>query len=321
MTSRAIYVALGLLCAGTLLWVTMARTDIEEIETALTSANPVWIALGMAAYAANLVVRGVRWRLILRQVAAIGFQPVLTALLVGYGVNTIIPARLGELFRAEFCKQRCGLPRIWALASILIERLLDGIMVIICLGVGLLISDGSSEIGRVLGGVLAIAAAMFGSLLFAALVLSGKSVPRWFDRWPRISGNMEMVRTGLNIVRSRSFPIMVAMSFAVYLPDILSIWLAVRAVGITLGLGNLLVLTGAASLATLLPAGPAFLGTLQLAYALTMQFIGEPAAVGVAATFLVQACYYLPVAIIAVVLIAGNTGQTLRTLLGPRTPS
>ena len=71
---------------------------------------------------------------------------------------------------------------------------------------------------------------------------------------------------------------MVAMSFVVYLPEVLSIWLAVKAVGVTLGLGNLLVLTGAASLATLLPAGPAFLGTLQLAYALTMQFIGEPAA-------------------------------------------
>jgi uncharacterized protein (TIRG00374 family) len=314
-------VALGLVCAGTLLWLALARTDIQEIERALRSADPVRIALGMAAYAANLLVRSVRWWLILRQVAAIRFQPVLTALLVGYGVNTILPARLGELFRAEFCKQRCGFPRIWALASIVIERLLDGIMVITCLGVGLLISHGSSEIGRVLGGVLAVAAAIFGSLLFAVLVLSGKSIPRWFDRWPRVSENMEMVRSGLNIVRSRSFPIMVAMSFVVYLLDILSIWLAVKAVGVTLSLGNSLVLTSAASLATLLPAGPAFLGTLQLAYALTMQFIGEPAAVGVAATFLVQACYYLPVAIIAVVVIAGGTGQTLRTLLSPRNPS
>jgi uncharacterized membrane protein YbhN (UPF0104 family) len=300
---------------------TLARTDIQEIERALRSADPVWIVLGMTAYAANLSLRGVRWQLILQQVAAIGFRPVLTALLVGYGVNTIFPARLGELFRAEFCKQRCGLPRIWALASIVIERLLDGITVIICLGAGLFVSHGDSEVGRVLGGVLAIAAAIFGSLLFAALVLSGGSMPRWFDRWPNIKGNMEMVRSGLNIVRSRSFPIMVAMSFLVYLPDILSIWLAVKAVGVTLDLSNSLVLTGAASLATLLPAGPAFLGTLQIAYALTMEFIGEPVAAGVAATFLVQVCYYLPVAIIAVVLIASGTRQPLRTLVSGRNPS
>ena len=37
-----------------------------------------------------------------------------------------------------------------------------------------------------------------------------------------------------------------------------------------------------------------------------MQFIGEPAAVGVAATFLAQACYYLPVAIIAAFRVAGG---------------
>jgi hypothetical protein len=49
-----------------------------------------------------------------------------------------------------------------------------------------------------------------------------------------------------------------------------------------------------------------------------MQFIEEPVAVGVAATFLVQACYYLPVAIIAAFLVVGGTGGRLRTLLNFR---
>jgi hypothetical protein len=51
-----------------------------------------------------------------------------------------------------------------------------------------------------------------------------------------------------------------------------------------------------------------------------MQFIEEPVAVRVAATLLVQACYYLPVAIIAAFLVAGVTGRTLRTLLNFRSP-
>jgi len=321
MRSRAIQMVLGLACAGALLWLTLVRTDVQQIERAVRAADPFWMALGMSVYAVNLLVRGVRWRLILGQVIAVRFQPVMTALLVGYGVNAIFPARLGELFRAEFCKQRCGIPRIWALASIVVERLLDGIIVVMCLGAGLLISHGSSEMGRVLGSVLAVAAAIFGGLFFAALLLSTKSIPGWFDRWPRVRANMEMVRSGLNIVRSRSFPIMMVLSFLVYLPDILSIWLAVKAVGITLSFGNSLVLAGAASLATLFPGGPAFLGTLQFAYALTMQFIEEPAAVGVAATFLVQAFYYLPVAIIAAFILAGGSGRTLRTLLNFRSSS
>jgi hypothetical protein len=42
------------------------------------------------------------------------------ALLVGYGLNAIMPARLGELFRAEFFKKTYGLSRVWGLTSIVI---------------------------------------------------------------------------------------------------------------------------------------------------------------------------------------------------------
>jgi hypothetical protein len=75
---------------------------------------------------------------------------------------------------------------------------------------------------------------------------------------------MEKVRSRLNIVRSQSFPIIMALSLLVYLPEILSICLAVKAVGIALSFGNSLVLTGAARLATQLPGGPVFLGPCNL---------------------------------------------------------
>jgi hypothetical protein len=48
--------------------------------------------------------------------------------LVGDGLNAIMPARPGELFRAEFFKKTFGLARVWGLTSIVIERLFNGIM-------------------------------------------------------------------------------------------------------------------------------------------------------------------------------------------------
>jgi glycosyltransferase 2 family protein len=315
MMSRLMQLFLGLACATLFLWLALAQTNIAEMKQALISADLIWMALGILSYASNLLIRSVRWQLILRQVSKIGFAPVLTALLIGYGVNSIFPARLGELFRAEYCKQRYGLPRVWALASIGIERLLDGIMVILCLGIGLLISQGSGQIARVLGGALAMAAAIFGSIFFTALLLSGESLTNWFERWPRVREQLDMVKSGLRVVRSRRFPVLLAISLVVYVPDTLSIWLAVKSVGVTLSFGDALVLTGAAALATLLPSGPAFLGTLQLAYALTMEFVAEPVALGIAAAVLVQACYFLPVAIIAGLLIAYGSGRTLTTIL------
>jgi uncharacterized protein (TIRG00374 family) len=233
----------------------LARTDLHETAKALAAADRDWIVLGMTAYATNLAIRAARWRLILRQVAEVRFRPILSALIVGYGVNTILPARLGELFRVEYCKQRYRLSRVWVLVSVVIERLLDGIVVILCLGVGLLISDGSNGTMKIFGSVLAIGTAIFGGLLVATLAMSGKSIPRLFLRWPAISERMDMVRSGLRVVRSRRFPIIVAISLVVCVPDVLSIWLAVKAVGISLSLGSALVLAGTASLVSRRPPG------------------------------------------------------------------
>jgi glycosyltransferase 2 family protein len=91
------------------------RVQLGAVSAALAGANPVWVAAAMLIYAANLTIRAWRWQVILRPVAAIPYPIVARALLVGYGLNAIMPARLGELFRAEFFKKTFGLSRVWGL--------------------------------------------------------------------------------------------------------------------------------------------------------------------------------------------------------------
>ena len=80
---RLAQVVLGLGSAAILLWLVLAHTDLHETEKALAAADRTWLALGIAAYAINLLVRAVRWRLILRQVEEVAFGPILSALVVG----------------------------------------------------------------------------------------------------------------------------------------------------------------------------------------------------------------------------------------------
>src|SRR5260370_14482256 len=84
----------------------------------------------------------------------------------------------------------------------------------------------------------------------------------------------------------------------IYAPDARALWFLVKAVGQTLGFSDALVLLGAASLSTLVPSGPAFLGTLQFAYALAVEFAGGAPAPGIAAATLAQLCLLLPLAVI-----------------------
>jgi hypothetical protein len=315
MKVRLIQLVIGLACTLFFLAIAFYRVPLAAVSAALAGANPVWVAAAMLIYAANLTVRAWRWQVILRPVAAIPYPVVARALLVGYGLNAVMPARLGELFRAEFFKKTFGLSRVWGLTSIVIERLFDGIMVICCLGIGLLLATAAKPNSGVLINVLVTGSALFGTVLLAAFFLSGSIMSRIGGRFPGLSAQLGMVQQGLEILRTWRTLEVVAITLIIYVPDALTLWLLVKAVGLTLGFSDTLVLLGAASLSTLVPSGPAFLGTLQFAYALAVEFAGGARALGIAAATLAQLCLLLPLALIAVGILVHGSGTALYTLL------
>jgi hypothetical protein len=318
MKVRLIQIVIGLACTVFFLAITFYRVQLGAVSAALAGANPLWVAAAMLIYAANLTIRAWRWQVILRPVAAIPYPIVARALLVGYGLNAVMPARLGELFRAEFFKKTYGLSRVWGLTSIVIERLFDGITVICCLGFGLLFAAAARPNAGLLIKALVTGSVMFGVLLFAAVYLSGSVMSRMVGRFPGLSGHIAMVQQGFQILRTWRTLQVIGVTLVIYVPDALTLWFLVKAVGLTLGFSDTLVLLGAASLSTLVPSGPAFLGTLQFAYALAVEFAGGPRALGIAAATLAQLCLLLPLAVIAAAIIVHGSGAALYAILARR---
>jgi uncharacterized membrane protein YbhN (UPF0104 family) len=160
---------------------------------------------------------------------------------------------------------------------------------------------------------------LFGVLLIAAFCLSGSVMSRIGRRFPGLSRHMAMVQQGFEILRTWRTLEIVGITLLIYVPDAFTLWFLVKAVGLTLGFSDTLVLLGAASLSTLVPSGPAFLGTLQFAYALAVEFAGGARALGIAAATLAQLCLLLPLAVIAATIIVHGSGTALYTII--RQPS
>src|ERR1700730_13898392 len=190
MKVRLIQLLIGLACTLFFLAIAFYRVPLGAVSAALAGANPLWAAAAMLIYAGSLTIRAWRWQVILRPVAAIPYPTVARALLVGYGLNAVMPARLGELFRAEFFKKTFGLPRVWGLTSIVIERLFDGVTVICCLGVGLLFAAATRPNTGLLTNVLLMGSLLFGAVLVAAFYLSGSVMSRIVGRFPGLSAHM-----------------------------------------------------------------------------------------------------------------------------------
>ena len=315
MKVRVIQIIVGLVSTFFFLTLALYRVQFGAIGTVLANVNLFWVGAAIITYSANLSLRAWRWRIILRPVMVIQYPVVAKALLVGYGLNTILPARLGELFRAEFCKRSFGLSRAWALTSIVIERLFDGLTVVACLGMGLFLSRGPSHTTGILTDVLVTGSILFGIIFLAAFCLSGSTISRTLTRFPTLSAKMGMVQRGFEILRTWRTLEVAAFTAVIYVPDALSLWFCVKAVGLGLEFVDTLVLLGAASLSTLLPSGPAFLGTLQFAYALAIEFAGGSREVGIAAATLAQLCLLLPVATVATVVLIHGSGRYLFFLL------
>ncbi len=308
---RKIQILGGLACTFVFLALAFYHVPVAAVRATLAGAQPVWIGGAILVYALDLSLRTWRWQIILRASDRVPYRTLLRALLVGYGLNAIMPARLGELFRAEFCNRDFGLPRPSALTSIVIERLFDGLAVVLCLGAGLFLAAATTPLSRPLLGVLVTAALLFGGALLVLLALSGKVLSRFFARFPRLAAKVALVESGLRILRTRRAIGLAVVTAIIYVPDTLASWFLVKAVGVGLGAADSLVLVGTASLSTLIPSGPAFLGTLQFGYALALGFAGAPRELGIAAATLAQLAVLLPLALAGAGVLAHASGRIL----------
>src|SRR5205823_5665234 len=130
----ALRLALSLAVSGLLMWLSLRNADLRAVGRAIASATP-W---RMLAYAGALLVihliRTVRWGILLEPLGHVGFKRLNSASAVGFMLLVLLPLRLGEFARPLLiARPPAGagvrLRRSGAMASIVVERIVDGIAI------------------------------------------------------------------------------------------------------------------------------------------------------------------------------------------------
>jgi hypothetical protein len=275
----------GVLIGLAFLFVAVRQVEGQHLREAVRAVTPGWIAAAVLLYAVDIALRVARWRLLLEPVARLSYPRVATALVVGYAVNNLLPARLGEIFRADFLKRHSGVPRAGALGAIVVERLLDASVVVAALNVGLLLVPSS---GGALGSIAVISSVglVVAGGLFVALALSQRRGS--FRRWPSIDRRVGQLVRPLEVIRRPELAPAAALTAVLWTFEALALHAVLRASGIHIGAAGLLLVVGAASLSTLVPSAPGYVGTYQLAYVLAIAPFGYGAASAIVAGSIVQ---------------------------------
>ncbi|MEB3356648.1 MAG: lysylphosphatidylglycerol synthase transmembrane domain-containing protein [Synechococcales bacterium] len=277
--------ALGMAVGAVFLWLALRQTTWQQVQAILADAHSGWLALAIALYGIDLSIRTRRWQQLLQAVKPLSFRATGMALLVGYAMNNLLPARLGELVRANFTGQRYQISRTAVIGSIAIERSLDGLIVVGCLILGRLFIARNAVLDRLtLAGVL-----LFVGIFVALWLTSRSSLPRLLNRIPRpIAARIQRFQEGLAGLQGSLLVRAIALSFLIWLFEGLALWAVLHSIDVGLGWQAMLVVIGVVSLSTLLPSPPGFVGTYQYAFAFIIGLLGHQPAQGIAAATATQ---------------------------------
>jgi glycosyltransferase 2 family protein len=275
------------------IWLVLRSVDVGQTIEILRAADLGWIGLVGGFVVIDLLMRALRWQRLVAPIGHVGFLPMLGYLLIGYLANNVLPARLGELVRSHYLGDREGLSRTTTLGTVVVERVVDFVVVVAIASAAILVLSVRGIVANAVLAGVALAALLAAGIAVgvAAHRLPGADrIAAMASRWPRVTELAGKLRGGLAVAgKPRTLTEALALSLFAWGATVLAFAAAGQAVGIELTIGQASLLAAGVALVTAIPAGPANLGTFELAAVEIAKAVGVPQHEAFAIALLVHA--------------------------------
>jgi glycosyltransferase 2 family protein len=125
---------IGLVLTAVFVVMALQRVDLAAFADALQHFNFIWIVPSTLCVLLGYGLRTVRWRFLLSGQAQAPIQTLFPILTMGFATNNLLPGRLGEFWRAHMLGKKRNVRKTFALASVFVERVFDGLVLIGMMG-------------------------------------------------------------------------------------------------------------------------------------------------------------------------------------------
>ncbi len=305
---------LGMLISILFIWLALRGLRLDEFWTTVQQANYIWLLPGVAVYFVAVWVRAWRWHYLLGPIKKIPTKTMFPITTIGYMGNNIYPARAGEVLRAVILKRKEQVPVSASLATIIVERIFDGVVMLGFVFVNLpelaKLTGASGFVGNiqqvaVIGtGVFLGALGIF--LLAAMFPQVTVRVGQWFiDRFlperlrEKVSGIMHKFLDGLASLRSPFNVLMVFFtSVIIWLLETGKYWLVMHAFPFQVSFFALMLMNGIVNLATTIPSAPGYIGTFDAPGIAVLAAYGVDQATAAGYTLVLHVALWLPITLL-----------------------
>lgn len=263
------------------LWWSFRGVDFSDVGRQFQSVPLATVLIVLGSQLFLHLVRSLRWGILVKPLGNATPRQILTASSIGFAGTFFLPLRLGELVRPALIS-RAGVPFVGAMASVVVERMFDGLMGVGLLFVMLSILPSSTQISAELQTVGFVALGVFGGGLVAlALTVAAKKPAFMVIRATagrlspgfaeRIINLLSSFIDGLNVLRNpRRLAGFVALTGLFWVISCVALWLLPNALqpGIPMSVGPFII--SVTTFTVMIPAGPGFAGTLEAGFVLAM---------------------------------------------------
>lgn len=284
--------------------------DLRQVWVDVKDANYWWILPGVLAYFIGVWARTWRWHYLLRPIKPIPLTTMWPIVVIGYMGNNVYPFRAGEVIRAYILKKKEDVSISASIATILVERIFDGLVMLLFVFIALPIVPGLPNWLRqtVILASLAFCGALLVFLVMAARPESSRRIYRWLitrlapaGLQGRLLHLADRFMEGLGSLTSlRDIMMVFFTSVIVWLLETVKYWFVMHAFDFSVSFFVLMLMNGVVNLATTLPSAPGYIGTFDGPGIEILKVFGVAPAVAAAYTLVLHAALWLPITLLGI---------------------
>lgn len=302
---------IGVAISAFFLYLVVRHLNLRDFWQALQGANYLWLIPGVAVYFIGVWARAWRWHYLLGSLKRIPTAKMFPIVAIGYMGNNIYPARAGELLRAVVLKRQQNVPVSASLATIIVERIFDGVVMLAFVFLNLpelaRLTHDSGFVGNIQTLAL-LGAGVFSAALVVFLVaamfpvwaektvtsLIDKLVPaRFREKALGLSGRF---LGGLASLRSPRDVLMVFLiSLVIWLLETGKYWFVMYAFPFKVSFFALMLMNGIVNLATTIPSAPGYVGTFDTPGIAVLAAYGVDTALATGYTLVLHIALWAPI--------------------------
>ncbi|HSG45306.1 MAG TPA: lysylphosphatidylglycerol synthase transmembrane domain-containing protein [Anaerolineales bacterium] len=311
---------LGVLISALFIWLALGGLKLNEFWGAVRQANYIWLIPGVGVYFIGVWIRAWRWHYLLGPIKKIPTKSMFPITTIGYMGNNIYPARAGEVLRAVILKRKEGVSISASLATIIVERIFDGVVMLAFVFVNLSelakLTGASGFVGNIQQVALIGTGVFIGALIIFLVAAmyphTTAKVGLWFIHrllpqrlHTKVIRLMNKFLDGLASLRSPFNVLMVFFtSIIIWLLETGKYWFVMHAFDFSVSFFALMLMNGIVNLATTIPSAPGYIGTFDAPGIAVLTAYGVEHSIAAGYTLVLHVALWLPITLLGAYYLA-----------------